>query len=369
MVFTGGGTGGHVYPGLAVLESLRIQRDVLVTWIGGTGMEREIVRSHNVPFRAIPTGKLRRYLSLRNLTDLFRVLAGIVAAARILRELRPAVVFSKGGFVSVPAVIAARLRRVPVVSHESDADPGLATRINTRSSARLLVAYEATRDHFPVSVRERVRVTGNPIRAELFLGDRTRGEEIAGFDAADSRPVMLVLGGSQGSRQLNELLLELRSDLEQQWRIVHQCGTGAAPAASTRSYFARQYFSGELPDLLARADLVLCRAGAGTLWECASLGIPLVMVPLVAGSRGDQVRNAGIFHAAGAGLLVDAPDTGTRSRAALREAIGHFEDGATRARAGAAASRFAPRDAARLIATEILAHAGKPSGREAAHGD
>jgi UDP-N-acetylglucosamine--N-acetylmuramyl-(pentapeptide) pyrophosphoryl-undecaprenol N-acetylglucosamine transferase len=348
-----------VYPGLAVLDSLRelahaAGRDLEVVWIGGNGMEESIVRSRGIDYRRIPTGKLRRYLSFRNLVDLFRVVGGVLAAAAAYRKFRPAVVFSKGGFVSVPAVIAARLRRIPVISHESDADPGLATRINTRFSERIVVAYDSVRAHFAEPIRDRVLALGNPLRSEVFSGDRSTAFGIAGFDADDTRPVILVLGGSQGAVQLNQLIFALRDELEEGWRIIHQCGAATTPPEPTASYFCRQYFESELPHLLAAADLVVCRAGASTLWEAAATGSALVMVPLIAGSRGDQVRNARLFADAGAGTVVEAAGTGPDAVSALRDAIAEYSEPERRAEAGRDARAFAEPGAATKIARLVF---------------
>ncbi|MFW5688108.1 MAG: undecaprenyldiphospho-muramoylpentapeptide beta-N-acetylglucosaminyltransferase [Spirochaetota bacterium] len=311
VLFTGGGTGGHVYPGLAVVDDVRRLVDAEVAWIGDSrGVERAIVEAHDVRFLGIPTGKLRRYLSLRNVTDVFRVIAGVLKSLIVVARERPVVLFSKGGFVSVPPVFAARLLGVPVISHESDADPGLATRINARSSREILVAYDATRRHFGGD--DRVTVTGNPLRGEIFRGVPERGLDFAGFDRTDDRPVVLFLGGSLGARQINELARELRPRLAAGWRIIHQTGSawesGQADALSAGSYFAAPFFGAELPDLLAAADVLVCRAGASTLWEAAALEKPMLLVPLGAGSRGDQVRNAAIFEGAGGAMSFTHPD-------------------------------------------------------------
>lgn len=299
MLFTGGGTGGHVFPGLAVLDELRRQFEVDAVWVGGTtGMEREIVCGR-VRYLAIPTGKLRRYLSVRNVGDVFRVAAGLLRSIQIIRRLKPAVVFSKGGFVSVPPVVAAGILGVPVVSHESDADPGLATRINARFSAAVCVAYEPTKMHFSAPVRERVIVTGNPVRPEIRKGSREAGLKLLGFTADDPRPVVLFLGGSLGARQINELVNHARPAISGLWRVVHQTGD-SGPEQRTSDYYAARFFRDELADVLAAADLVVCRAGASTLWEAAALGLPMLLVPLTSGSRGDQVRNAAVFERHGA---------------------------------------------------------------------
>ncbi len=346
-MFTGGGTGGHVFPGLAILDRVR-ERGFDVAWIGGrSGMEREIVERASVAFHGIPTGKFRRYLSLRNIVDVFRVVAGVFASILLVAKLRPAMLFSKGGFVSVPPVFAARLLGVPVVSHESDADPGLATRINARFSARICVAYEATLGHFGPGTRERVSVTGNPLRPEIFSGTREAGIARLGFDPGDPRPIVMFLGGSLGARQINETVGELRGPLRPAWRIVHQSGNNGVPPEADEGYFGAPFFGEELPALLAAADVLVCRAGASTIWEGAALAKPMLLVPLVVGSRGDQIRNAEIFaRAGGAKVFAEAE----RLVEDLREELeGPASDSEQRARMGLRA-----RSAIRLDATESI---------------
>jgi UDP-N-acetylglucosamine--N-acetylmuramyl-(pentapeptide) pyrophosphoryl-undecaprenol N-acetylglucosamine transferase len=307
VLFTGGGTGGHVYPGLAVLDELTSRGMVRTAWIGSrNGMEARIVPSAGVEYHGVPSGKLRRYVSVSNLIDVFRIGAGIVKSVGLMRRLRPAILFSKGGFVSVPPVVAAAICGVPVVTHESDVDPGLATRINSRFSRTILVPYEATLDHFPPKVRQRVRVVGNPIRRDIQTGSRERGVEFLGFDADDSRPIVLFIGGSQGARQINELVERIRPSIAAEWLVAHQTGT---TGLSAEGYTAVPFLGDELPDVLAAADVLVCRSGASTLWEGAILSKPMLLVPLGAGSRGDQMRNAAVFEEAGGARVFADPAT------------------------------------------------------------
>jgi UDP-N-acetylglucosamine--N-acetylmuramyl-(pentapeptide) pyrophosphoryl-undecaprenol N-acetylglucosamine transferase len=286
---------------LAVLERLQALHDVDAAWIGATsGVERRIVGERSIPYYGIPTGKLRRYLSLRNVWDFFRVGSGIIRALLILRKLRPVVLFSNGGFVSVPPVIAACLLGVPVISRESDTDPGLATRINARFSQRILVAYDSVARHLPRALRERVVVTGNPLRSQIFAGRSEAGLDALGFSREDPRPVVLFLGGSLGARQINELVASLRTRIDGTWRIVHQTGYQGGEVSKEAGFFSTPFFRDELPDVLAAADILVCRAGASTIWEGAALGRAMLLVPLASGSRGDQLRNAAVFVAAGA---------------------------------------------------------------------
>ena len=324
-------------------------------WIGGTdGIERRIVTDQGVPYFGIPTGKLRRYLSLENVRDVFRVAAGVLRSVVLVRKLRPAVVFSKGGFVSVPPVVAAGLLGIPVISHESDADPGLATRINARFSTRICVAYESTRGYFRPDHRSRVVVTGNPLRPEIFRGSPEAGLRFLGFAEDDPRPVVLFLGGSLGARQINGLVAELRPRITGTWRIVHQ--TGAVEGTPTRcdDHYASSFFRDELPDVLAAADLVVCRAGASTVWEASALGLPMLLVPLSAGSRGDQVRNAAIFEREGAARSFFRPDSLADEIAEALEFYSH--DREALAEMGRRARSMVKTDATDRIADIIAAH-------------
>lgn len=350
LAFTGGGTGGHVFPGLAVIEELKERGCERFLWIGSAGgVEREMVESAGVPYRAIPAGKLRRYLSIKNVTDLFRVGAGYVAARSILKEQRPALLFSKGGFVSVPPVAAARSLGIPVISHESDLDPGLATRINARSSQLTLTAYPET----AAALQGRGRMalaTGNPVRRGILHGDRSRAAEYLPLDL--DRPLLLVVGGSLGARQLNEIVAEELESLTTQFTVVHQRGEHPAPAPESRHYLSRPFFGREYGDILARADLLLCRGGAGTLWEAAVSKTPAVVVPLSASSsRGDQIRNAAYFAERGA--VVAVTEENPAPELVRRELVTLFEDRGRYDAAVGALGELAGGDPTRLIAEEI----------------
>lgn len=315
IVITGGGSGGHVFPALAVTEILGANPDYQFAWIGSSkGIEREIVGRWGMEFHGIPAGKLRRYLSLQNILDLFRTLAGFFKSFYILARLKPVAVFSKGGFVSVPPVLAAGLLGIPVIGHESDSDPGLATRLNMRWTRRICIPYEQGAAQYPAG---KVVVTGNPVRREIFDGEAARGLAVAGFDPADPRPVLLVVGGSLGARQLNQLVWQHLDALLADWRVIHQTGRldQSGPAARPGEYHVAEFFPETYPHVLACADLVLSRAGAGTVWELAARSKPAVFVPLVAGSRGDQARNARLCQETGAALVWDGEPADTKGQA------------------------------------------------------
>jgi len=311
VVFTGGGSGGHVYPGLAVADELRRQIDVRLIWIGSRrGIERRIVEKTGIPYVGTAAGKLRRYFSLQNFVDVLGVGLGILRSLLFMGLKRPALVFAKGGYVSVPPVIGASLWGIPIVTHESDADPGLATRINARFATRILVPYERTIDSFPPALKPRVSVTGNPVRRDIFGGDVRRGLRFCGF-ADDSRPVLLILGGSLGARDLNTSVAAVLPRILADWKVIHQTGDRSDDIGlpqSSESYSRHEYLEAELPDVLAAADLVLCRAGASTVWECATLAKPMILVPLSQGTRGDQILNAGLFSDANAAIVVESGD-------------------------------------------------------------
>ena len=307
LAFTGGGTGGHVFPALAIIEELRRRGHDRFLWIGSPrGVEREIVESAGIPYRAVPAGKLRRYLSLRNLTDLFKIAGGYFAARKLLKEERPALLFSKGGFVSVPPVAAARSLGIPVVSHESDLDPGLATRLNARSSRLVLTAYPETAAALEAR-GARALALGNPVRRAVREGSRENASRWLDLDL--NRPLLLVVGGSLGAQQLNEIVSSQLERLTEKFTVVHQRGDHPAPTADSPLYMSHPFFGSEYGDILARADLLLCRGGAGTLWEAATTGTPAVVVPLSArASRGDQIRNASYFGEAGGVVAITEED-------------------------------------------------------------
>jgi UDP-N-acetylglucosamine--N-acetylmuramyl-(pentapeptide) pyrophosphoryl-undecaprenol N-acetylglucosamine transferase len=358
VAFTGGGTGGHIYPGLAVASALRgLDTSVRLVWIGNReGMDRSIVEAAGLEFHGIPAGKFRRDFSARNLPDALRVLAGFAAARGLLRELKPDLLFSKGGYVSVPPCAAARSLGIPVFTHESDVRPGLATRLNARFAELILLSYAETIESLPPKARTRAEVTGNPVRASILGGRAERGLSFLGFTR--KAPLLLLLGGSQGARELNELAASVLPDILPSWNVAHQTGPDHTPCRlDGEGYRAFGYLKDEMPDVLAAADLVLARAGAGTLWESASLGKPLILLPLrSSATRGDQVVNADLFASRGAAVVLPPAPA---ARAALLEALEALRaDPERRAAMGRAAASFALKPAAPLIARRILERLG-----------
>ena len=307
IAFTGGGTGGHIYPGLAVVSYLKNLLPHRIFWIGsGNGMDRAIVESAGVEFFGIPSGKLRRYFSLRNFLDVFRIAAGFFAARKILKREGASFLFSKGGFVSVPPCAAARLMKIPVFTHESDFSPGIATRLNTRFAERVFIPYKESAAFFTGKAAKKIRVSGNPVRAEFAAADPAKGRAFLGL--GDSERILLVLGGSLGSREINDLVRACLKRLTEFFTVVHQTGEnniGIIEDAQKENerYKPFAYFRDEIPNVIAAADLVLCRSGAGTIWECKFLKKPMVLIPLKgSATRGDQVENARLFEEAGAAV-------------------------------------------------------------------
>lgn len=306
LAFTGGGTGGHLYPGLAVASYVQKQGRCRIFWIGSDrGMDKAVVEQGGFEFFGIPAGKLRRELSLKHGSEALKAGAGFFAARGILKKERPCLLFSKGGFVSVPPCLAAASLGLPLWTHESDLSPGLATRINARFARCIFTAYAETAAFFPPSYQDRIILSGNPVRPEFRAADPLRGR--AFLQVTPEEPLLLVLGGSQGSRQINRLVQEALGELTRWYTVVHQTGPEEALEPSGR-YRPYPFFREEMPHVLAAAALVVSRSGAGALWECAAAGRPMVLIPLSgSGTRGDQVENARIFAQAGAAAVLGGP--------------------------------------------------------------
>jgi UDP-N-acetylglucosamine--N-acetylmuramyl-(pentapeptide) pyrophosphoryl-undecaprenol N-acetylglucosamine transferase len=364
LAITGGGTGGHVLPALAAVDELR-RRGALadLIWIGSQeGMERGAAKEAGIRYIAIPTGKLRRYLSLRNVTDAARVPLGVLSARRALAEFRPNVILSTGGFVSVPAVVAAR-GIAPVLTHEQTAVLGLANRINARFADVLAVSHRET-EQLASQLHRRVVVTGNPVRAGLTAGDRSRGLRALGF--SDRIPVVYVTGGARGASPINQRIAALLPGILDRVQIVHQTGPHSAnpdagnltrrrdslPDTVRHRYTVVEFVGDELPDVYAAADLVVGRAGAGTIAELSYVGLPAILVPLP-GARGDeQGVNARVLGDAGAAIVIEQLDA-TPQRLQT-EILALVDDPERRAQMADAARTVARPDAAARLADELL---------------
>jgi len=316
LLCTGGGTAGHVIPAIPVIEQARAD-GVRVSFVGSrSGLEARLLAGLDVEYHGIASGKLRRYLSRENLADVFRVAAGVWQAWRLLGRLRPDVVFSKGGFVSFPVVLAAWLRRIPVVAHESDLTPGLANRLAQPFLRTLCVTFPETRAG---RLRGRLVCTGTPLRPALLTGDAGRGRALVG---AGERPLLLVTGGSLGADAINRAVRDALPELLEAFVVVHVCGAGKRAELDRPGYVQFEYVIDDWGDLLAAADLVVSRAGANTLFELLALGKPALLIPLSPRvSRGDQVENAEYARVRGyARVLAEAELDAATLLAAARDA-------------------------------------------------
>jgi UDP-N-acetylglucosamine--N-acetylmuramyl-(pentapeptide) pyrophosphoryl-undecaprenol N-acetylglucosamine transferase len=307
--FTGGGTGGHVFPGLAVIETLKQRCKIPVLWLcSRAGMERSILSRENIPYICIAAGKLRRYFSIRNFFDLFKIAAGLVQSIFIMLKYKPLLLFAKGGYVSVPPVIAAFLLNIPVFTHESDLLPGLATKINSLFARKIFISFDQSERYFGIKHRAKLVHTGNPVRRAVMQGHAKKGRQLVG--CTNKNKLILVLGGSQGSEQINGLINTIIDSLTHKYFVVHQMGKNKTSSAKKhKNYYVTEFLKQEYAHVLRAADLVICRAGANTLWELAVTNTPAILIPLsLKSSRGDQIINAGVFAANGACLILSKYD-------------------------------------------------------------
>jgi UDP-N-acetylglucosamine--N-acetylmuramyl-(pentapeptide) pyrophosphoryl-undecaprenol N-acetylglucosamine transferase len=303
IVFTGGGSAGHVTPNIAIINELS-KDEWKVHYIGSKkGIEKELITKMGLPYCGISSGKLRRYIDAENVKDIFRVLKGIIEARSLLKKLNPMLVFSKGGFVSVPVVIAARSLRIPIYIHESDLTPGLANKISQRFATKIFTSFEEAAKHFPAN---KTVVIGSPIRKEIFSGDKERGRKYLGF--TNERPILTVMGGSLGAKKINETVRDSLQELTAKYQVVHLCGKGQKDDSldNTTSYRQFEYVNEELPDILAATDTIVTRGGSNAIFEFLAMKIPMLIVPLTKKqSRGDQILNAEDFTKKGYSLTLD----------------------------------------------------------------
>lgn len=356
IVLTGGGTAGHVTPNIALLPSLK-EAGYEIVYIGSlNGIEKELIQDCGIRYVGVPTGKLRRYFDLKNFTDPFRVLAGFAKSKKFLKKYRPDVVFSKGGFVSVPVVRAAAGLKIPCVIHESDMTPGLANKLCFKAAQKVCCNFPETVEKLP---KGKAVLTGTPIRADLFSGSKEEGLRLCGFldeaflengssaeptppvsnaDAAAStgsadstspvsnadakgstgssgsstgKPVLMIMGGSQGALSVNEAVRRHLDELLADFNIIHLCGTGKYDASKEgiAGYKQFEYVKKDLKHLFAAADVIISRAGANAIFEILALQKPNLLIPLSVGTRGDQILNARSFEAQGfSKVLVESKD-------------------------------------------------------------
>lgn len=306
IVLTGGGTAGHVTPNMALIPELKKQ-GYEVYYIGSyDGIESKLIPELGIPYYGISSGKLRRYIDLKNISDPFKVIKGLHQARRLLRKIKPDVVFSKGGFVSVPVVVGAKTKGIPCVIHESDMTPGLANKICIPCATRVCTNFPETIKHLPA---EKAVLTGSPIREELFHGDKAKGLSFCGFD--ESKPVILIIGGSLGAVAVNNAVRSILPALLEKFQVIHLCGKDKVDSSlnGTKGYVQFEYIKEELCDLMAAADIMISRAGANAICEILALRKPNILIPLSAqASRGDQILNAASFEKSGYSIVIQEED-------------------------------------------------------------
>ena len=301
IVFTGGGTAGHVTPNIALLPFLK-KEGFDAYYIGSyNGIEKRLIEDFDIPYYGISTGKFRRYFDLKNLSDPFRVIKGYSQAVKILKELKPDIVFSKGGFVSVPVVRAAASLKIPCIIHESDMTPGLANKLCIPAATKVCCNFPETMKYVPSG---KAMLTGSPIRMELTTGSKLAALELCGFTA--NKPVVMVIGGSQGATSVNIMVREALPKLLEDFQVVHICGKDKVDnlMLNVPGYKQFEYLKSDLKDVFAMADVVVSRAGANAICELLALKKPNLLIPLQMGSRGDQILNARSFEEQGFSMAV-----------------------------------------------------------------
>lgn len=303
IVLTGGGTAGHVTPNIALIPRLQ-ELGYKISYIGSyDGIEKKLIEDLKIPYYGISSGKLRRYFDPKNFSDPFRVLKGFSEASRLLKQLKPDIVFSKGGFVSVPVVIAAKRRKIPAIIHESDMTPGLANKLCIPAASKVCCNFPETVKCLPA---DKAVLTGTPIRQELLRGNRLQALKFCNFTSG--KPVILVIGGSLGSVAVNHAVRQILPELLKDFQVIHLCGKDKLDPAfeNTEGYVQFEYIKKELPDLFALADIIISRAGANAICEISSLAKPNLLIPLSANaSRGDQILNARSFEKQGYSMVLE----------------------------------------------------------------
>lgn len=321
IILTGGGTAGHVTPNIALLPKLQ-EMGFDIHYIGSyNGIEKELIEPFGIPYHGISSGKLRRYFSLQNFTDPFRVLKGMGEARKLIRDLKPDVIFSKGGFVSVPVVLAGKKCKVPVIIHESDMTPGLANKIAIPSATKVCCNFPETLEYLP---KDKAVLSGSPIRQELLSGNKIAAMDLCGFSA--DKPIILVIGGSLGSVAVNNAVRAALPELFNSFQIVHLCGKGKVDESlnNTKGYRQFEYIKEELRDIFAMTDIVISRAGANAICELLALRKPNLLIPLSANaSRGDQILNARSFERQGFSLVLEEEEV---TKDTLLEAVQNLYD-------------------------------------------
>ncbi len=303
IVMTGGGTAGHVTPNIALMPALK-EAGYDIHYIGSyNGIEKGLIEGQEIPYTGISSGKLRRYFDIKNISDPFRVIKGFGQAFALMHKIKPDIVFSKGGFVSVPVVLAAKTCGIPAIIHESDITPGLANRIAMKGAKKICCNFPETLKYLPA---DKAVLTGSPIRRELLKGNSEAAYKLCGFPE-EKKPVLLIIGGSLGSKAINEAVRKILPELLKEFYIIHLCGKGNLDKhlVGTKGYAQFEYANAELTDMLALADLAISRAGANSICELLALHKPNILIPLsAAASRGDQILNAKSFEKQGFSYVI-----------------------------------------------------------------
>lgn len=303
IIMTGGGTAGHVTPNLALVPKLK-EKGFEIKYIGSyDGIEKEIIGDASIEYYPISSGKLRRYFDMKNFSDPFKVMKGVYQASRILSKEKPDVIFSKGGFVAVPVVIAASMKKIPVVSHESDLTPGLANKLSAPFCNKLCVTFRESLNYVK---GDKGVLTGTPIREEILKGNKQRALDICKFN--NNKEIILVIGGSLGARSINDEVRYNIKEILKKFNVIHICGKGNLDKSleTLDGYKQFEYVKEDLPHFLKAADFVISRAGANVIFELLALKKPTLLIPLSKKiSRGDQVLNANSFEKEGYSLVLD----------------------------------------------------------------
>ncbi len=303
IILTGGGTAGHVTPNIALLPRLR-EAGFDITYIGSyNGIEKQLLKEQKVPYYGISSGKLRRYFDIKNFSDPLKVIKGFGQSIRLMRKLKPDIVFSKGGFVSVPVILAAKFCHIPSIIHESDLTPGLANKLAIPNAAKVCCNFPETLKYLP---EDKAVLTGSPIRKELLSGNKENARKLCNF--TNEKPVLFIVGGSSGSKFINDTIRGLLPELLKSYQIIHMCGKGNIEESLNRTvgYKQFEYIGSELNDIFSLADLVISRAGANSICELLALHKPNILIPLSASaSRGDQILNAQSFEKQGFSVVIE----------------------------------------------------------------
>lgn len=297
IILTGGGTAGHVTPNMALIPFLK-EKNYEIIYIGSKdGIEKELIKNLGIKYYEISSGKLRRYLDFKNITDSFNVLKGVFEATSIIKKIKPNIIFSKGGFVSVPVVLGGYLNKVPVIIHESDISSGLANKISMPFAKKICATFPEAISNTP---SEKAILTGTPIRKEIFNGNIDIAKKITNFKT--KKPVILFMGGSLGSVKINTILRESLKEILKDYNIIHLCGKNNLDNSLNNldGYFQLEYASDELCHILNYADIIVSRAGSNSICEILALKKPNILIPLSKNaSRGDQILNAKSFNKQG----------------------------------------------------------------------